>query len=888
MKAKSLTILLAIFISTISIWSQEVTGNLDGTILVAEGFPMPGIRIVVSGADLQGTREAATDERGRFFILALPVGTYAVRIQHADFQEVSIEDITIRLGRTTSLGVVRLDLKALEYNIVVSGERPVLDVTTSSGGSNLDIRTVETLPVARDYRSLTALLPHAVQDPYGTEANFAGSSGLENKYFVDGVETTDPYTGLTGTRLPYNFVREIEVKTGGYEAEYRSSLGGIVNVITSSGGNEFSGQAFGFFTDNRFSGDPRMGALEPRGGDFSQYDLGISLGGPIVRDQLWFFAAFNPAFEREEVELPGQGFFLDKSNTQTFAGKLTWQAARKTNLVFTMLGDPSERHAVGDALGIFEPYVSLNPDPYLDIIQRGGLNFSLKATHFFSDRFMIESTASWINRKNTHLPATATGKNERAFVDAEVGTISGGSAGWNDSLSTEITFGLKGTWSYGRHNLKAGMEYRENKLDSEGVYSSITRYTDQSFWDWTFRYGGILKNRIPSLFVQDSWEVFQRLRLNFGLRWDGQFIVATDGKVHQKILDQVAPRIGIVYQPGGSGSQKIFASFGRYYEDLMLYIFSLYGSDFGGAVSLTYDHDPRVDPSGAEAWIMPNSIQPTIQGLKGQHYDELTLGYERQAGKSFKVGARTILRRLREAVEDSFVTDAGGLVLVMGNPGRGQLAAFPRPRREYSALELTLEKFGGRKFNFIASYVLSRNYGNYNGIADLDLFLGICSPNVGFQFDMPEQMPNSLGLLPNDRTHVFKFAGSYRLVKYLTVGTSILWEDGTPLSEWGGGLTPGSLWLIRPRGSLGRTPAIFDVNFRLMLELAKVKKIDWLPRIFLDVFHVGSRRTPIGYDQIHYRNLDEDGNQIDPNPTYGMAIRFFPPMSARLGLEMRF
>jgi hypothetical protein len=887
MKATILIFFLAILISAVSIWSQEVTGNLDGTILYSEGFPMAGIRIVVSGANLQGTREATTDKRGRFFILALPVGTYFVRIQHADFQEVNIKDVAVRLGKTTSLGEVRLDLKALEYNIVVSGERPVLDVTTSSGDSNLDARTVEMLPVARDYRSLTSLLPHAVQDPYGTEANFAGSSGLENKYFVDGVETTDPYTGLIGMRLPYNFVREIEVKTGGYEAEYRSSLGGIVNVITSSGGNEFSGQAFGFYTGNRFSGDPRVGTLDPRSGDFSQYDLGISLGGPIVRDRLWFFAACNPAFEQEHVELPGLGLFLDKNITQTFAGKLTWQASRKTNFTFTALGDPSERHAVGNALGIFEPYTSLNPDPYLDVIQHGGLNFSLKATHFFSARFMIESTTSWISSRDRHLPATETGQNDRAFIDEEASTISGGSPGWNDSRSREITFVFKGIWTYGRHILKAGMEYRENKLDSDAVYSYIRRYSDQSFEDWTYRYGGILKNRIPSLFIQDSWEVSRRLRLNFGLRWDGQFIVASNGKVSQKILDQYAPRVGVVYLPGENGANKVFASFGRYYEDLMLYICSQYLTDFGGQAAYVYSHDPRIDPSGGDAWILPNTIQPAIKGLKGQHYDEFTLGYERKAGNHFRVGLRGILRRLRDAIEDSIITVAGEQIYFMGNPGRGRLTAFPRPRREYSALELTLERFGGRKFNFIASYVLSRNYGNYTGIADLDS-VSTYSPNVGLEFNLPEQMSNSLGLLPNDRPHVLKFSGSYRLVEYLTVGTSVIWESGTPLSEWGGSTDPYNLCLMRPRGSVGRTPAIFDVNFRLTFEMAKVKKISWLPRIYLDVFHVGSRRTPIGYDQIHYHNLDADGNQINSNPTYGAAIRFFPPMSARLGLETRF
>ena len=887
MKIKILFHFLGIAFFTISIWSQDVTGNLDGTILYSEGFSMPGIRIVVSGANLQGIREATTNERGRFFVLALPVGTYAVKIQHPDFQEVSLQNVAIRLGKTTSLGEIRLDLKVLEYNIVVSGEHPVLDFISSSGNSNLDVRTVESLPVARDYRSLTSLLPHAVQDPYGTEANIAGSSGLENRYFVDGVETTDPYTGLTGMRLPYNFVREIEVKTGGYEAEYRSSLGGIVNVITSSGGNEFSGQAFVFFADNRFSGDPRMGSLEPRSGDFSQYDLGLSLGGPIVRDRLWFFAAFNPAWEREEVELTGQGFFLDTNITQTFAGKLTWQASRKTNFVLTVLGDPSKRNAVGDAIGLWEPYVSLNPDPYLDNVQRGGSNFSLKGTHFFNDRFMIESTASWINRKDQHLPATEIGRNERAFIDAEASTISGGSPGWNDNLSTEITFNLKGVWTSGRHTLKAGLEYRMNKLQTDTTYSNITRYSDDFFQDFNFHSEGILENRIPSLFIQDSWEIFRQLRLNFGLRWDGQFIVATNGKVCQKILDQYAPRIGMVYQPGKNGTQKVFASFGRYYEDLMLHIFTIYGSDNGQWGFLTYDHDPRVDPSGADPFILPNKIQPEVKGLKGQHYDEFTLGYEQRVGKNFRMGLRGIFRRLREAIEDSYETIEGELVLVMGNPGRGQLSDFPKPRREYSALELTIEKFGGRKFNFIVSYVLSRNYGNYNGLADLD-YVGTYSPNVGLQFDLPEQMPNSLGLLPNDRTHVFKFTGSYRLAMGLTIGTLILWESGTPLNEWGGTTVPGSLSLMQPRGSAGRTPAIFDMNFRLMFELAKATKVSWLPRIFLDVFHVASNRTPIGYDQIHYRNLDADGNQIDPNPTYGEPIRFFPPMSARLGLETRF
>jgi hypothetical protein len=213
------------------------------------------------------------------------------------------------------------------------------------------------------------------------------------------------------------------------------------------------------------------------------------------------------------------------------------------------------------------------------------------------------------------------------------------------------------------------------------------------------------------------------------------------------------------------------------------------------------------------------------------------------------------------------------------------MSAYPKARREYTALEVTTEKFGGRNFNFFVSYVLSRNYGNYTGLGDY----GFAGPNAGSQFDQVEILTNALGWLPNDRTHVFKFSGSYRWDMGLTVGTSFSWQSGTPRDEWGGSTLGWPYWrLMRQRGSSGRTSSIFDLNVRLMYELSKILKTGWTSKIILDVYNIGSRRTPIEYDQVHYFNLDENGNQTDPNPTYGLAVRYFPPMSARLGFEIGF
>jgi hypothetical protein len=298
-----------------------------------------------------------------------------------------------------------------------------------------------------------------------------------------------------------------------------------------------------------------------------------------------------------------------------------------------------------------------------------------------------------------------------------------------------------------------------------------------------------------------------------------------------------------------------------------------------------YDHDPRTDPSGGYGFEIINDIPPEIKGLKGQYYDEYSLGYERQLFKNFKFGIGGVYRTLREGLENSILQDTGESVF--GNPGRGKLIAFPPVKRQYSAIEFTLEKMGDTNFNFIASYVLSRNYGNYMGLFNSDFNYPF--PNSNGSFDILESLENGTGLLPNDRIHVFKFSGSYRFDFGLTAGTWIIWQSGTPLNEFGGS-TAGPPWFIflKQRGTAGRTPSTFDLNLRLTYDLARLTHTKWQPKLIADIFHIGSRRNPVNFEQVHYFNQDPDGSQINPNPIYGRATRYYPPMSMRLGIEVNF
>lgn len=891
MKAKIICVFSFFFFLSHILSAQEVTGDLEGRILDSAGMAIVDANITISSPSLQGLRGAASGHDGYFRILALPVGSYSVLITHLAYQKVRVDNVLIRLGKTTTLQEIFLQAQLFETaDIVVLAPRPPIDLTSTSSGASLAADAYRTLPVERDYRSIAALLPQVTNSFLGDEINFSGSTGLENKYFVDGVETTDPYRGITGTHLPYNLIKEIQVRSGGYEAEYRSSLGGIINVITYSGGNEFKGQAFGFFANNQLSADSRRPALAAPKGDYNAYDFGFSLGGPVWQDKLWFNIAYNPKVQQEDVSLPGLGFFTDKSITHIFAAKLSWQATERTNVVFSMFGDPSSRSAIGETtIPLPPPALFLNPDPYLMDIDRGGISFSMLATHVVNDKILIESSLARISRREKNQPATQRGRNEPLTLDGPSGTWSGGSSSSIDNLSIQTTVAVNATVLFKQHTFKSGIAYRDNGLDNDINITIGGQRAPDLFIIQTSHEKGTFNNRIPSFFIQDSWQLNDRFRLNMGLRWDGQFLIGSDGNMVQKITDQYQPRLGAIYLPGEKGSQKLYASFGRFYQDLALFLSTKHLNDQVFDQAIIFDHDYRIDPSGGDTTSSnPASIQDEVKDLEGQHYDEFTLGYERLISHNLKIGSRGVYRTLRQGIENAFVDppDRSG-TFIYGNPGKGALDGYPEMKREYVALELTLEKFGGETFNFMASYVLSRNYGNYPGLFTSDI-VPQPFPNANGAFNLFEATKNSTGLLPNDRTHVFKLSGFYTFDFGLRAGTFFTWQTGKPKNEFGFNQMVITNYLIQKRGAAGRLSSLWDLNLRFSYDLDQLSNSLGHPRLILDIFHLGSQRQPVAREEVHYHAVDDDGNPIAENPTYNSPVLFQPPMTVKFGIEVDF
>jgi hypothetical protein len=304
----------------------------------------------------------------------------------------------------------------------------------------------------------------------------------------------------------------------------------------------------------------------------------------------------------------------------------------------------------------------------------------------------------------------------------------------------------------------------------------------------------------------------------------------------------------------------------------------------------SFSHDPRQNPAGGDTILNGvATLPPGVLDLSGQYYDEATLGYEQLLAQGLKITLKGTYRKLREAIDDAEEPPLGSGQWILGNPGEGPLSDYPHPRRDYLAFEVAVERSWGRTFNLLASYVLSRNYGNWLGLYYQED--GIAVPNAGPQFDYLALLSrNATGPLPNDRTHVFKLNAAYRFDFGLTCAASFLWETGTPLSEYAGNYGGGGNWVTNlvPRGSAGRLPSLWDLNVRFAYTPSFLYVARLRPRFIVDVFHLGSQRQVTEQDELHYLDTDENGNPVDPSATYGLPMKFQPPMSVRLGMEVSF
>jgi outer membrane receptor protein involved in Fe transport len=422
----------------------QTTGTIIGVVTDAStGKPVAGAVIVARSPNLQGEQTAVTDANGNYRITLLPPGAYSLAVQLEGFKPAERSDITMRADKTIRANIAVVpEAVQMEEQVVRTGAAPVVNIGAAESGAVVSREFMANIPVGRSVENVAEVVPTAQADTYGV--SFAGAQSPENSYIVDGLNVTDPVYGtfagnpnsqtLTPT-LQNNFVQEIDVKTGGFQPEYGRTTGGVLNVVTRSGSNEYHGSVFTDFTPRMLvdptgrnagtNGEAIGWRRKPDEGAFD-LDFGFEVGGPIMKDKLWFYAGFAPIVTRTYTErflqmnqLDGAGnpvingstglivqdrvagteqVYRSGRTTYQYVGKLTYLLDENNNLTLSAVGMPTSATSI-----------SMAGSPSRRTFDETGNTFdgSLRyAGKFLDKRLIVEAQAGW--HYNTSAPKDKT------------------------------------------------------------------------------------------------------------------------------------------------------------------------------------------------------------------------------------------------------------------------------------------------------------------------------------------------------------------------------------------------------------------------------------------------------------------------------------------------
>jgi outer membrane receptor protein involved in Fe transport len=414
-----LCLCLALF--SVSINAQTATtGTIEGTVVDINGAAVPGVTVTVTSPNLITPQTAVTNDEGRYRLLNLPPGRYTVAVAASQgFAEFRQENVEVNLSRTSSVEV-RLQPAGTTASITVTDTSgAAVDVASNTTGTNVSTEQFSNFPTQRTVQSIYTIAPTAVRsglrDASGRERDpsVGGSSGPENNYILDGINTTDPAFGGSGANLPFEFIQEVEIKTGAFGAEYGRATGGIFNVITKSGGNDIRGDAFAYFTTKGLVRETKNFSntgSAPNG--FSEIDAGFDIGGPIKKDKIWFFGAFNPQrrtnfYLSQTLRQPLE----NQVTTPFYAGKITWAVNTSNIFTFSTFGDFTKIEGFQSNTGTNNPLTNVSGfganinQSFNGVQQTGGSNYAFRLNSNITPNMIGEFSYGLHLQRNNLIPA---------------------------------------------------------------------------------------------------------------------------------------------------------------------------------------------------------------------------------------------------------------------------------------------------------------------------------------------------------------------------------------------------------------------------------------------------------------------------------------------------
>ena len=355
MKKRLFVFVLIACLSTAGLIFAQVTpeGRIAGKVVDGQGAPLPGVSVKATSPRLVGSAATVTDAAGVYRLMALPSGTYEITFAIQGFKTLVRQNVRLELSQTIAVNAT-LQEAAIEEEVTVIGQVPLIDVKSTTKGQVMTKEIFLSLPRGRSFDSLVATIPGVSNDKFTAGISVDGATGAENTFYADGADTTDFHLGIKGQNVVLELVDEVKVTASGYNAEFGGSMGGVVNIITRSGGNEFHGDLMMFYENNSrlmqgysreyIRQDPNdytlweyvnNDTLYFNGGKdrdkYNRFEGVISLGGYLIKDKLWFFGSFNPTFGQTKALRDFEGregtFSTFKSKSNYYNGSIKLSAA---------------------------------------------------------------------------------------------------------------------------------------------------------------------------------------------------------------------------------------------------------------------------------------------------------------------------------------------------------------------------------------------------------------------------------------------------------------------------------------------------------------------------------------------------------------------------------
>lgn len=1029
----ALSILL--LMSGLTVFGQERFGELNGVVNDASGAVVPNATVTITNRANGRVFTTKSLGDGAWVARDLEPGRYMIRFEATGFQKYEIADVNLLVGQRLKVDA-KLAVGSMEQTVQVSEAAPLIDTSRTQIAHNVTAEEFDRLPKARTFQSLALASPSVNSGEIEGGFQVNGASGAENQFNIDGVSTTSLINGKSRQDAVFEIIQEVQVKTGGVDAEYGGALGGVISAITKSGGNAFHGDLHYYYSGNglnaapvrRLFADPVTEKIAKHFQDTKQgdnaHELGGSLGGYFIKNKLYFFSAFSPRWR----DIDGTYKYSNGKETATnhrditynqFFNKLSWDPVSRVRTNFSWLWSPTKQVGYLPGLNAYAPdttvtsVAAMEPHRYTGYYQpqqnyTGQVDISVTPTSLLTIRggrfYDNYKTLGYPEVQNIQYLTSGAGlpfsipaalQQPKGYQNIPRGAITDYDIVTRTFVQTD--FSKFGNF-LGQHNIKGGWGYTKtvNRVFSReayagwvGVYwNSASPYAPAGGPNrGTYGYyeynevgtAGSTGAGMHNLYIQDQWRVAKRLTLTLGLRTENEWVPSMnralkDYAFHFGFGDKLAPRLGASYDVFGDGRLKLYGSWGRYF-DWVKYALSRgsYGGEYWRVYYRTLD-SPNVfsdlatvkapNLPGTSVWRTPafrnrraNYIESVDTAVKPMGQDNMNVGVEYQVRPQMVFRGNYVHNNLLRTIEDLGALDAAGdEVYLHGNPGEGHALImptsgatkpFPMPKavRKYDAMELSLTRRFSRGMFGSFSYVYSRLYGNYAGLASSD---EITSPATGNAGRTAQQLGGSIsreggnvnrawdldevlfdahghldikGRLATDRPHVFKLYGgkefNWKPDQTSEVGLFQYAGSGTPLTMVVQTVNQIPI-MVEGRGSMGRTPFLTQTD----LVVAHTVKFGETKRLrfefnALNVFNQKTARSRFtslnrgagagggqpgsainlgktdlfkGFDYITMLNntADQKSGRGAYDPLFGLADIFNTGFQGRLGIKFTF